>query len=185
MATTDRIEEKPQCPLCSNEMNTFTLAKLGLSTEEIGALTEYMQTGKMKDILNIASIALRWLGDPEKTNIEIQLKDMTQSIQQIASQLNKGYLCKDLTSVKAELLNEIHGLENNVIRSDQDTIRNLDEIKKGINTISNKIVGTGIGNVIEKAVIKDLKRALVNTTDSFSDERASKQGTDIVVLNKC
>jgi hypothetical protein len=28
--------------------------------------------------------------------------------------------------------------------------------------------------------VKDLKRALVNTTGSFSDERASKQGTDIV-----
>jgi hypothetical protein len=59
-------------------------------------------------------------------------------------------------------------------------MRDINELKQGMNAISTKIVGTGIGNVSEKTVIKDLKGAMSNTLDSFSDERALKQGTDIV-----
>ena len=59
-------------------------------------------------------------------------------------------------------------------------MRDINELKQRMNAISTKIVGTGIGNVSEKTVIKDLKGAMSNTLDSFSDERALKQGTEIV-----
>jgi hypothetical protein len=61
-------------------------------------------------------------------------------------------------------------------------MRELVEIKQSLNAISTKIVGTGIGDVTEKTVIKDLKRTMVNTMDSFSEENASKRGTDILSI---
>ena len=140
---------------------------------------------------------MRWLGDPEKTNVELQIKGIEQSIQQIFSQISNklmtfgheisdsgregtGNLGRDLTSMKGDLLKVIREVATTITLASRDSTRDLMEVKQGINAISTKIVGTGIGNVSEKTVIKDLKRAMTNTMDSFSDERASKQGTDIV-----
>jgi hypothetical protein len=197
MTTNDSIEETSRCPLCENNVNTLGLAKIGLSIEELANLKEYVTTGKIKDVLNIAGIAMRWLGDPEKTNVELQIKGIEQSIQQIFSQFSNKLmilsheisdseregtvnLSRDLTSMKGDLLKVIREVATTITLASHDSTRDLMELKQGMNAISTKIVGTGIGNVSEKTVIKDLKRAMINTMDSFSDERSSKQGTDIV-----
>jgi len=88
MTTNDSIEETSRCPLCESNVNILSLAKIGLSIEELGNLEEYVKTGKMKDFLSIAGIAMRWLGNPEKTNLELQIKGIEQSIQQIVSQFS-------------------------------------------------------------------------------------------------
>jgi hypothetical protein len=77
MTTNDSIEETSRCPLCQSNVNRLCLASIGLSIEELADLEEYVKNGKMKDLLNIAQIAMRWLGDPEKTNVELQFYDAT------------------------------------------------------------------------------------------------------------
>ena len=197
MTTNDSIEETSRCPLCQSNVNRLCLASIGLSIEELADLEEYVKNGKMKDLLNIAQIAMRWLGDPEKTNVELRIKGLEQSIHQRFSQLSakfvglggeiynkgeidRGNVFRDLTSMKNDLLKEIRESATIIGLARNDMMRDLNELKHGMTAISTKIVGTGIGNVSEKTVIKDLKSAMSNTLDSFSDERASKQGTDII-----
>ena len=52
------------------------------------------------------------------------------------------------------------------------------EIRQSIGEIKEKIVGTGIGKVAEMVTIRDLKEVV--PSDSFSEIRASKGGTDII-----
>jgi hypothetical protein len=82
--------------------------------------------------------------------------------------------------MRNDLLREIRESTSTIGQARNEMIRDINELKQGMNAISTKIVGTGIGNVSEKTVMKDLKSAMCNTLDSFSDERALKKGTDIV-----
>jgi vacuolar-type H+-ATPase subunit H len=56
------------------------------------------------------------------------------------------------------------------------------ELNESIKEIREKIVGVGIGNISEIATIRDLKEVV--PTDSFSEARASKDGSDIVATVK-
>ena len=197
MTTNDSIEETSRCPVCQSNVNRLCLANLGLSIEELGNLEEYVKNGKMKDLLNITQIAMRWLGDPEKTNVELRIKGLEHSVHEKFAQLtekfdgwvddiwnkgekDRGNAFRDLTSMKNDLLSEIRESATTIGRARTEMMREINELKQGMNAISTKIVGTGIGNVSEKIVMKDLKSAVCNTGDSFSDERALKKGTDIV-----
>ena len=53
MTTNDSIEETSRCPLCERNVNTLSLAKIGLSIEELANLKEYVKAGKMKDFLTL------------------------------------------------------------------------------------------------------------------------------------
>lgn len=81
--------------------------------------------------------------------------------------------------MKNDLLREIRESATSIGQARIDIMRDLNEVRQGMTAISTKIVGTGIGKVSEKTLITDLKSAMSNTGDSFSDERALK-GTDIV-----
>jgi hypothetical protein len=165
MTVNDNIDQIARCPLCHSNVNVISFAKVGLSIEELTNLDEYVKSGRMKDVINIAGIAMRWLGDPEKTNVELQIKGLEQFIRELVSR---------------DLSKEISEAISTMVQSRNDNVRDHNELKQSINAISTKLIGTGIGNVSEKTVMKDLKCAMANTMDSFSDERASKQGTDIV-----
>jgi hypothetical protein len=56
------------------------------------------------------------------------------------------------------------------------------ELNQGIKEIKEKIIGTGIGNVSEMLTIRELKEVV--PTDSFSEARAAKGGTDIIAVVK-
>jgi hypothetical protein len=197
MTVSERIERAVTCPICQSNVDRLSLARVGLSIEELTDLEEYVKTGKIKDLLNIAEIAMRWLGDPEKTKVQLQIKSLEQCIHQIFTQISEkmmkwgseisergdkgtGNVVRDLTTMKNDLLREFHDATRTISQDRIDMMRELNDVKQGITAISTKIVGTGIGKVSEKALITDLKSAVSNTGDSFSDEHASKQGTDIV-----
>src|SRR5215471_8246338 len=89
MTVSEGIERAATCPICQSNVDRLSLARVGLSIEELTDLEEYVKTGRIKDFLNIAEIATRWLGDPEKTKVQLQIKSLEQCIHQIFTQISE------------------------------------------------------------------------------------------------
>ena len=141
--------------------------------------------------------------DPERTSVEFQLNEAVSKLRQTlqdmakrsmnesqeflekysqAKETEKAQLVKQYQEKKLE---EMKNFQKDI--SDRTkTIENLEkqnqsqysEIRQNISEIKEKIVGTGIGRVSELMTIRDLKEVV--PSDSFSELRASKGGTDIV-----
>jgi phosphoenolpyruvate carboxylase len=73
---------------------------------------------------------MRWLGDPEKTNVELQIKGLEQFIREIISR---------------DLSKEMRETVSTVVQSRNDNARDHNDLKQSINAISTKLIGTGIG----------------------------------------
>lgn len=169
-------------------------------------IEEYVKNGTIRDVLRIAEIALRRL-DPEKTGIELQVNNavaklrvssiqMTEKFiegqKQFVQELSKGdgkekerlvmeYEEKQIALLK-EFQKDVAERAKNVEQLEKERLRELTELKLGMNEIRQKIVGAGIGEVGEMMTLLDLKKSVL--ADSFSEARAAKHGTDIVATVK-
>ncbi len=204
--TRSSTEQITKCPICGSTNGLTSLAKLGLSFEEIRMIEEYVKNGTIRDVLRIAEIALRRL-DPEKTGIELQVNNAVAKLRESSTQMaekftegqkqfihelseadgqEKERLVKEYEEKQIRLLKEfqkeITERSKTVEQLEKERLHELTELRQGMNEIKQKIVGAGIGEVGEMMTLLDLKKSV--PTDSFSETRAARHGTDIAATVK-
>lgn len=198
MTTNESIEKTIECPVCDSEVSVNKIAGFGLSHNQLSVLRQYAKEGILGQVINIAEIMLRKL-EPEKANIEFQINDaltkLSTTARQLLDQYNKqqsafieklsqtGENEKDeiIEKGKEEAMRMTESLRNEIFNTTKSIERieqRCSELNQNIQHIKCKISGNGMGNLTEKIVIKDLSSAI--KTDDFSDEMASKHGTDII-----
>jgi Uncharacterized protein conserved in bacteria (DUF2130) len=206
MTAIEGIEDTKKCPFCGSNIDLSELGRLGLSTEELEIIAKHAREGTLKDMLIIAQIAWRVL-DPEKATSEFQVNDAISKLREVSNQSIRTFtqetrefvqrICKENEGDKVQIVREyeqkykpvIEDLQKEIVHTTR-TIEKLEkenqikysELNENIKEIREKIVGTGIGNISEMVTIRDLKEVV--PTDSFSEARASKGGTDIIATVK-
>ncbi len=73
---------------------------------------------------------------------------------------------------------QIREMKEDVKELEKERLGEIEQFNRSISDIKEKIVGTGIGKLGEVVTIKDLKSAF--PMDSFSDQKATRGGADIV-----
>gem|GEM_PF-1949018 len=182
------------------------LSKLGITPEELHSVEQYIKNGTFRDVLSIAEVALRRL-DPDKTGLELHVNNAIGKIKDSAAEISekfgkaqkqlmeelakaeekeKSKIIKEYEEKQVSLLKdfqkEIMDRTKSVEQLEKDRLRELSELKQSISDMREKIIGTGIGDVGEIVTLLDLKKAV--PSDSFSESRAAKHGTDIIATVK-
>ena len=202
MTATQGIEDSQRCLFCGSVIDMNDLGRTGLSTEELEMIAQHAKDGTLKNMLIVAQIAWQRL-NPEKATSEFQVREAVSKLREVSNQLTKTFFQEirefiDKLSIenngdRIQLVKEyeekyrpiIEALQKDVAES-TETIEKLEttnqkqysEMNDNIREIREKIVGTGIGNISEMVTIRDLKEVV--PTDTFSEARASKGGTDII-----
>lgn len=194
------------CPVCGNSAEMEMLSKLGITPEELHSVEQYIKNGTFRDVLSIAEVALRRL-DPDKTGLELHVNNAIGKIKDSAAEISekfgkaqkqlmeelakaeekeKSKIIKEYEEKQVSLLKdfqkEIMDRTKSVEQLEKDRLRELSELKQSISDMREKIIGTGIGDVGEIVTLLDLKKAV--PSDSFSESRAAKHGTDIIATVK-
>lgn len=194
------------CPFCGSNIDKACLGRLGLTPEELHLVAEHARDGTLKDMLTVAEIALRRL-DPEKMSTEFQVNNAMSNLREVSNTSLKtfikettdfiGLLCQGKETDKIRIIKEYEQKYQPVVESLQREILNrskdiekiersnqmqYSELNQSIKEIKEKIIGTGIGNVSEMVTIRELKELV--PSDSFSEARATKGGTDIIATVK-
>jgi Uncharacterized protein conserved in bacteria (DUF2130) len=202
VTTIDAIQNTGRCPVCGSDGDLTHLSRSGLSQMELDILSEHIKNGTLGDRLTLAEIVLRRL-DPEKTSMEFQVNDAISKVREVAHNtmhtfmneaedfLRKLSIEKEEDKIKIikeyeqeykplfeSLEKEFSNSTKNFERMQEINRQQYSETNQSVREIKEKIVGTGIGNVSEIAIIRDLKE--VTPIDFFSEERSCKGGTDIV-----
>jgi hypothetical protein len=186
------------CPLCSGELDSTRIAELNLSHDEFVSLQAHIQNGTLKEVFRTYEIAKRLLGDSKNVNMDLNFKNLeglvtglvpkiSLTIENVIKSLyleqnkdNKD-LIKGISNLKDDVIRYVRDVEKQTLRCTADTVQNIDGLKQAVTDLSLKFGNnTAIGNTIAGIVLTKLKEALNNTTDTFSDERANKHGTDII-----
>jgi len=204
--TGTRTDQLLKCPVCGNDTGIEVLTKLGISHEEIHFIEQYVKSGTFKDVLRIAEVAMRRL-DPDKTGLELHVNNAIARLKESAGEISEKFMTaqkqlveelskteekekaniikeyeeKQISTLK-EFQREITERTKTVEQLEKERLRELGELKQSINDMREKIIGTGIGDVGEMVTLLDLKKAI--PSDSFSETRAAKHGTDIVATVK-
>jgi hypothetical protein len=190
------------CPICGNSFNSERQTKLAVTSNELTILSNYIKNGMLKDIINIADIAMRRL-DPEKINTQLQITEGLFKFRQQSSEIINTLVkeiknwvedfSKDSEDGKVKSLNEFEKKIIQLASQWQTTIQKGEEVQnqnlqqyrelgQTLKEIRDKIIGVGIGNIGEIITIKDLKSA--SPMDSFSEHKAARHGTDIIATVK-
>lgn len=206
MTTTQGTEDVERCPFCGSNIEAASLGRLGLSVNELHLVAKHARDGTLKDVLTVAEIALRRL-DPEKMSTEFQVNEAMSKLREVSDSTIKAFMkettdfisaiCQGKEADKIRLVKEyeqkyqpmIEALQKDILNRSKDIERiersnqmQYSELNQGIKEIKEKIIGTGIGNVSEMVTIRELKEVV--PTDSFSEARATKGGTDIIAVVK-
>ena len=186
------------CPLCDQSVDLSKLDKLRLSYEQLKVLKHHIKNETIGHMITIADIVLRQM-NPEITSIEYQMNETLSKLRTVLDTMNEeshNKIEKLIEKILGTDVNKRTELIENYEKENGDTLEKIDkslkslqffwsenqrqdsEVKRMLNEIIQKIGGTGIGNVGEIMVIRDLKQ--VSPMDSFDGTRAAKHGSDIV-----
>lgn len=190
------------CPICDNEITREVIDRKGISASTIQNLSTHIEAGILDNVLVIAEIGLRNLGQ-EKLSLDLQQKEYLESTRQVLftvidemkkhqAEFIKGIASQDETARK-QSIDEYIRKQNfsteqyksiitekmeHVRKVEEDRFREYAELNKTLKELQNKLYGTTIGTAGEVITILDLKR--VCPIDEFSEVRSFKHGTDIV-----
>lgn len=186
------------CPICKNEISQKLLERWELDEDDIKRIEDLLNRKLLMQILELGELASKYL-KPEALGTEIQVRESLGKLSDKATDLMDktrelaGQLVKASEEKKVEITNDALQKQQDLIAAFQNDIKKLQgefnafeqkrlaEIEKAnaaIQEIQKAIVGTGIGDIRQVTVIKDLKSACPD--DQFSDEKATKRGADIV-----
>lgn len=206
MKSSGGVEQMARCPVCGSDVGVASLGRTGLSPEELCILGEHVKNGTVKDVLRIAEIALRRI-DPERTSVEFQVNDSISKLKQTSEQMTEKFMQQqkqfihDLSQTeekeKTELVKKYEEKQTSMLKDfqkeidervkavenlEKERLREFTELNQSMKEIREKIIGTGIGDVGETITVVDMKKTV--PSDSFSEVRAAKHGTDIVATVK-
>ena len=182
------------CPVCESKISNNKIAGLGLSYDQLLVLRQHTKDGTLGQIINIAEIMLLKL-EPEKANTEFQVNEALVKLSVAARDIldqhsrnteklaqkgenEKNEIIKKAEEERTRMLKDIVDITKDMERMEKDHLQKYSDLYQNVQEIKSKISGNGMGNITEKIVIRDLSSAI--KTDLFSDEMASKHGTDIV-----
>lgn len=206
MKSSGGVEQMARCPVCGSDVEMTSLGRTGLSSEELCILGEHVKNGTLKDVLRIAEIALRRI-DPERTSVEFQVNDSISKLKEASDKITEKFMqqqkqfIQELSQTedkeKTKLIQEYEEKQTAMLKDfqkqieervktvetlEKERLREFTELNQSMKEIREKIIGTGIGDVGETITVVDLKKTV--STDSFSEVRAAKHGTDIVATVK-
>lgn len=195
-----------RCPVCGSGVTITSLGRTGLSQEELSTLAEHVKSGTLKDVLRIAEISFRRL-DPEKTSVEFQVNESMAKLKATSEEMNDKFMQQQRQFIeqlshteeeeKMQVIKEYEEKQFAVLRNfekeitekaksmeslEKERLREYTELTQCLKEIREKIIGTGIGDVGEIVSLVDLKKTV--PTDSFSEVKAAKHGSDIVATVK-
>lgn len=206
MKSSGGVEQMARCPVCGCDVEVTSLGRTGLSPEELCILGEHVKNGTLKDVLRIAEIALRRI-DPERTSVEFQVNDSISKLKEASDKMTEKFMQQQKQFIqelshteekeKTKLIQEYEEKQTAMLKDfqkqieervktvetlEKERLREFTELNQSMKEIREKIIGTGIGDVGETITVVDLKKTV--STDSFSEVRAAKHGTDIIATVK-
>lgn len=161
------------CPICGKDLDSETVKELHLDAESVSLIREKTQDGTLMTLLRIGEAA-EPLMQSEKLAVEAKVLELFRKMQSENRQM-----VREIAAAEQEKRSELmKDYEEKQLKVQQELDNDFKEMRQGIGSIKEKIVGTGIGKVGEMATIRALQSAFKE--DGFTDKHADEKGTDIV-----